>query len=202
MAALPPVPPPTPLTFPPGTSGPRRWARLCAGSGPRRRPHDTRLAWHRDRRSPGGRALVSWDLPQPAEREYAVTFQQMLKTLWTRKLTIVVSVVVCVVAALAYSKVSTPSYQSSALIQVSTPSQTGSTSSSTLTLPDPVQELGSTAVADAAAKNLHDPNPSSIAGLVTGSVDPTTGALTVTGTGSTPAGAEAVTQACLLYTSD
>ncbi len=48
---------------------------------------------------------------------------------------------------------------------------------------------------DAAAKNLHDPNPSSIAGLVTGSVDPTTGALTVTGTGSTPAGAQAVTKA-------
>ncbi|HEY4927770.1 MAG TPA: Wzz/FepE/Etk N-terminal domain-containing protein [Acidimicrobiales bacterium] len=124
-----------------------------------------------------------------------MTFQQMLKTLWTRKLTIVVSVVVCVGAALAYSKVATPSYQSSALIQVNAPSQTGSTSSSTFTLPDPVQELGSTAVLHAAAGNLHDPNPSSIAGLVTGSVDPTTGALTITGTGSTAAGAEAVTQA-------
>ena len=61
--------------------------------------------------------------PRPAERECAVTFQQMLKTLWTRKLTIVVSVVVCVVAALAYAKVATPTYQSSALIQVTTPSQ-------------------------------------------------------------------------------
>ena len=144
---------------------------------------------------PGRRTLLSWDDPPPAERECAVTFQQMLKTLWARKLTIVVSVVVCVAAALAYSKVSTPTYQSTALIQVTTPSQSGSSTSSSFTLPDPVQELASTAVLDAAAKNLHDPNPSSIAGLVTGSVDPTTGALTITGTGSTAAGAQAVTQA-------
>jgi succinoglycan biosynthesis transport protein ExoP len=124
-----------------------------------------------------------------------VTFQQMLKILWTRKLTIIVSVVVCVIAALAYSKVSTPTYQSSALVQVSTPSQSGSTTSSSFTLPDPVQELASTAVLDGAAKNLHDPNPQSIAGLATGSVDPTTGTFTITGTGSTAAGAQAVTQA-------
>jgi len=119
----------------------------------------------------------------------------MLKTLWTRKLTIVVSVVVCVVAALAYAKVATPSYQSSALIQVTTPSQANSSTSSGFTLPDPVQELASSAVQDAAAKNLYDPNPASLGGLVTGAVDPTTGTFTITGTGSTAAGAQAVTQA-------
>ena len=51
-----------------------------------------------DPRTPGPRALVSWVLPEPAESECAVTFQQMLKTLWNRKLTIIVSVVVCVAA--------------------------------------------------------------------------------------------------------
>jgi uncharacterized protein involved in exopolysaccharide biosynthesis len=125
-----------------------------------------------------------------------VTFQQMLKILWTRKLTIIVSMVVCVIAALAYSKVTTPTFQSSAQVQVSTPSQSGSsTSASLFTLPDPVQELASTAVLNAAAKRLGDPNPQSIAGLVTGVVDPTTGTLTITGTGTTPAGTQAVTQA-------
>ena len=120
----------------------------------------------------------------------------MLQTLWTRKLTIIVSVVVCVVAALAYAHESTPSYQSNAVIEVTTPTQAGtSTTSSSLTLPDPVQELSSTAVLDAAAKSLGDPNPSSLDGKVTGAVDPTSGALTVTGTGSTAAGAEAVTRA-------
>ena len=141
------------------------------------------------------RTLVSWGLPPFAERERAVTFQQMLKTLWTRKLTIVVSVVVCVAAAIAYSKVVTPSYQSSALIQVSTPSQSASATSSSFTQPDPVQELASTAVLDAAATNLHDPHPSSLNGLVTGSFDPTTGTFTITGTGTTSEGAQAVTQA-------
>ena len=125
-----------------------------------------------------------------------MTLQQMLKILWTRKLTIIVSVVVCVVAALAYSKASTPRFQSSAQVQESTPTQSGSsTSASPLTLPDPVQVLASTAVLNAAAKKLGDPNPQSIAGLVTGVMDPTTGTLTITGSGSTSAGAQAITQA-------
>ncbi len=98
----------------------------------------------------------------------------MLQTLWNRKWTIVVSVVVAVAAALAYAKFATPTYQSSALVQVSTPSQSGSTSSS-FTLPDPVQELSSTAVQVGAAKAVGDPNPASLAGHVTGTVDPTTG---------------------------
>ena len=50
----------------------------------------------------------------------------MLKTLWNRKLTIIVCVVVCVVAAaLAYSKLATPTYQSSALVQINAPSTSG-----------------------------------------------------------------------------
>ena len=97
--------------------------RHGAGAGHGGVRHDGLPGPLRDRRSPPARTPVSWDLPPPAERECAVTFQQMLKTLWSRKLTIVVSVVVCVGAALAYSKVATPTYQSSALIQVNTPTQ-------------------------------------------------------------------------------
>jgi succinoglycan biosynthesis transport protein ExoP len=119
----------------------------------------------------------------------------MVHTLWKRKLTIVVSVVVAVAAALAYSKVATPTYQSSALIQITSPNQAGGTTGSTFTLPDPVQELSGTSVQLAAAKSLGDPHPAALAGQVTGTVDATTGALTVTGTGSTPQAALAVTRA-------
>jgi polysaccharide biosynthesis transport protein len=118
----------------------------------------------------------------------------MLQTLWNRKWTIVVSVVVAVVAALAYTKVATPTYTSSALVQVSAPSQSGSSSSS-FTMPDPVQELSSTNVQIAAAKSVGNPNPAELAGHVTGMVDPTTGTLTITGSGSTPQAAQAVTKA-------
>jgi Mrp family chromosome partitioning ATPase/capsular polysaccharide biosynthesis protein len=134
-------------------------------------------------------------LPLPAESECPVTVQQMLHTLWKRKLTILVCVVVAVAAALAYAKVATPSYQSSALVQTTTPSQTGTTTGSSFTLPDPVQELSSTGVQIAAAKALHDPSPQALAGQVSGTVDPTTGTMTITGTGSTPEQAQAVTKA-------
>ncbi len=119
----------------------------------------------------------------------------MLHTLWKRKLTIVVSVIVAVAAALAYAKLATPSYQSSALVQVSSPSQSSGSTTSSFTLPDPVQELSSTPVQLAAAKALHDPSPQALAGQVTGTVDPTTGAMTVTGTGPTAEQAQAVAKA-------
>ena len=119
----------------------------------------------------------------------------MLNTLWHRKLTIIVSVIVCIGAALGYAKLATPSYQSSALIQINSPSNTGSATPSAFTLPDPLQELSSTAVQDAAATTLHDPDPSALAGQVSGIVDPTSGALTVTGTGATPEESQAVTTA-------
>jgi len=114
----------------------------------------------------------------------------MMQTLWRRKLTIIVSMVVAVAAALAYAKVATPSYQSSALVQINNPSASTSTTGS-FTLPDPVQELSSTAVQVAAAKTLGVANPPG----VTGVVDPTTGTLTITGTGSSPEQAQAVTKA-------
>ena len=118
----------------------------------------------------------------------------MLQTLWNRKLTIVVSVVVAVAAALAYSKVATATYQSTALVQINTPAANSGTASP-LTLPDPVQELNGTSVQLAAAKALGKTDPGQSGTSVTGTVDPTTGALTVTGSGPTPAAAEAVTTA-------
>jgi polysaccharide biosynthesis transport protein len=118
----------------------------------------------------------------------------MLKTLWHRKLTIIVSVVVCVAVALGYARLSSPSYQSSSLIQINAPSQTA-TASPGFTIADPVQELSSSAVQAAATKALRGTHPSALGGQVTGSVDPTSGALTVTGTGSSPADAQALTTA-------
>ncbi len=106
-----------------------------------------------------------------------------------------VSVVVAVAAAFAYSKLHTPTYQSTALIQInSTTSPTGQ-SSTPVTLPDPVQALSSTAVELQAAKILDDPNVSAVASDVTGTVDPTTGALSITASGSTPKKAQAVARA-------
>ena len=118
----------------------------------------------------------------------------MLHILWHRKLTIVVTVVVCVAVALGYAKLSTKSYQSSALVQISAPSASA-TSGSTFSVSDPVQELSSSAVQLAAAKALHSTDPAGVAGQVSGTVDPTTGALTVTATGNSPAEAQAVAAA-------
>jgi Mrp family chromosome partitioning ATPase/LPS O-antigen subunit length determinant protein (WzzB/FepE family) len=118
----------------------------------------------------------------------------MLQTLWKRRLTILVCIVVAVGATLAYSKYATPTYESSALVQINTPSQVGGTTS-TFTLPDPVQELLNTNVQIAAAKALGVANPATVADQVTGTVDPTTGTLTVTGSGSTPQEAVAVADA-------
>jgi Mrp family chromosome partitioning ATPase len=107
-----------------------------------------------------------------------------------------VCIVVAVVAALAYAKVRTPQYQSTATIQENAISGTASgTPSSTVTLPDPVQELGSTAVQQRAATILGDASASSVASDVTGTVDTTTGQLLVTATDGDPARAQAVAKA-------
>jgi polysaccharide biosynthesis transport protein len=106
----------------------------------------------------------------------------------------VVSVVVAVAAALAYSKLQTPTYQSTALIQETTTAGTGG-STPAVTLPDPVTELGSTAVQDRAAAILKDPNVSTVANEVTGTADPTTGQLTISANDSDPARAQAVARA-------
>ena len=105
-----------------------------------------------------------------------------------------VSVVVAVAAALAYSKLQTPTYQSTALIQETTTAGTGG-SAPAVTLPDPVTELGSTAVQDRAAALLKDPNVSTVANEVTGTADPTTGQLTISANDSDPARAQAVARA-------
>jgi Mrp family chromosome partitioning ATPase/capsular polysaccharide biosynthesis protein len=130
------------------------------------------------------------------ESERPLTFREILSSLWRRRLTIAITVVIAVVAALAYSKIQTPKYQSSALVQENgiTASATGS-QSSTVTLPDPVQELGSTAVQQQAAKILGHGTAESVAADVTGTVDDTTGQLDITATDSDPARAQAVAKA-------
>lgn len=105
-------------------------------------------------------------------------------------------IVVAVVAALAYSKVQTPKYQSTATIEENAISATASGSpSSTVTLPDPVSELGSTAVQQRAATILGEGSTNSVAADVTGTVDATTGQLLITATDANPARAQAVAKA-------
>ncbi len=102
--------------------------------------------------------------------------------------------VVAVVVAVGYSKLQTPKYESTALVQQSTASSTGSTTGS-VSLPDPLQELSSTAVQLRAAKILGDPNVEGVAAGVTGAVDPNNGALSITATNTDPARAQAVAKA-------
>ncbi len=106
-----------------------------------------------------------------------------------------VSVVVAVAAALAYSKVQTPKYKSTALVQEATTSSASGSSSAPVSLPDPVQELGSTAVQVRAAKILGDANVATVSSEVTGTADATTGALTIDATDTNPAHAKAVAEA-------
>ncbi len=126
-----------------------------------------------------------------------MTFRDFISALWRRKLTIAVCIVVAVAASLIYARVQTAQYRSTALIQTtSTTSATGTTGTTTgLTLPDPIQQLGSTAVQLRAAKILGDADVAGVAADVTGTVDATTGALTITATDSDPARAEAEAKA-------
>ncbi len=104
--------------------------------------------------------------------------------------------VVAVAVALAYSKVATPKYQSTALVQMNAGnSPTGQSTSAQVTFPDPVQELGSTSVKSEAAQNLKEADVSAVASEVTGTVDPASGALTITATDADPARAQAVAKA-------
>ncbi len=74
-----------------------------------------------------------------------------------------ISVIVAVAAALAYTKLHTPVYQSTALIQTNTPTSTSGQSSSPVTLPEPTEALGSTALELQAAKLLKDPDAAAVA---------------------------------------
>jgi polysaccharide biosynthesis transport protein len=139
-------------------------------------------------------ALLSVLGLSPTECELPLTFQEFLSSLWRRKLTILVSVIVAVVAALAYSKLQTPSYQSTALIQEATTTGSG-TSAAAVNLPDPVTELSSTAVEQRAAKLLGQPISSIVNADVTGTADATTAQVSVSATDKDPAQAQAVAQA-------
>jgi polysaccharide biosynthesis transport protein len=131
----------------------------------------------------------------PTECELPLTFQEFLSSLWRRKLTILVSVIVAVVAALAYSKLQTPTYQSTALIQEATTGGNTGASASSVNLPDPVTELSSTAVERRAAKLLDQPISSIVNADVTGTADATTAQVSVSATDKNPAQAQAVAQA-------
>jgi len=98
----------------------------------------------------------------------------------------VVSVVVTVVAALAYSEAADPDVQVDGAHPDQQHIRPNRPVDDTGTLPDPVQSLGSTAVQLGAAKILGNPNVDAVASEVTGTVDPTSGALTITATASTP----------------
>ncbi len=100
-----------------------------------------------------------------------------------------------VAAAFAYSKVHTPKYESTALVQEATTGSTNGQTSAAVNLPDPVQELGSTAVQLKAAKILNDPSLSTVAGAVTGTADVNTGTLTITASDPNPARAQAIAKA-------
>jgi succinoglycan biosynthesis transport protein ExoP len=136
---------------------------------------------------------LSWPDQLASESESPLTFPDFLSTLWRRRLIIVVSIIVAVVAALAYSKLQTPTYQSSALVQIATASQSGQTSSP-VTVPDPLQTLSSTKVQSQAAQLLGEP-VRAVASAVTGTVDPISGALTVTASDANPARAQAIAKA-------
>ena len=123
-----------------------------------------------------------------------MTIRQILATFRRRWLTIVVAVVVAVGAAVAYSTLKAPAYQSSAVVQFTAPTVTGA-STSPFVLPSPLQTLGSAEVQTRAARALHDGSPAASASQVTGSVDPNTGALTVTATADSPERSQAVAQA-------
>ena len=103
--------------------------------------------------------------------------------------------VVALAAALGYSKVAKPNYQSSAQVQLSTSNAASGQNSSPVTFPDPVQELGSTAVQSEAAKILGDSGASAVSSDVTGTVDTVSGGLTITASDPDPARAQAVAKA-------
>jgi Mrp family chromosome partitioning ATPase/capsular polysaccharide biosynthesis protein len=107
--------------------------------------------------------------------------------------------VVAVAGAFAYSKIATPKYQSSVLIEMAATNAGSGTgaggTASLVTLPDPVQELSSTAVLLNAAQLLKDADLTSLSNSVTGTVDTTTGSLSIVATGSSPRQAQAIASA-------
>lgn len=127
-----------------------------------------------------------------------MTFSQLLASLWRRRFTILACIVVGAIAAVGYDRLQTKTYQATAQVAIAgSGQQSGSSSSSAppVNLPDPTQELDSTAVQKQAAVILGAKDASSVAGAVTGSVSATTGALAITASDADPARAEAVANA-------
>jgi Mrp family chromosome partitioning ATPase/capsular polysaccharide biosynthesis protein len=146
--------------------------------------------------APGGdHALSSTRHRGLSESEPPLTFSDFLSILWRRKLIVVVSIVVAVAAAFGYSKVHTPKYQSTATIQISSTTNSSGQSTSPVTLPDPIQTLNSTSVEQKAAHLVGDGDVAAVASQVSGTVDPTTGSLTITATSTKPENAQAVAKA-------
>lgn len=123
-----------------------------------------------------------------------MSLQEIISTFWRKKWLILICVVAASVAALGYSAIQTPSYQSSSLIAINAPSTAGGTTAS-FTPPPATQELLGSAVQQRVASLLHETDMTAIESEVVGSVDPDTGALTITVTDTDPARAEAIAQA-------
>ena len=127
-----------------------------------------------------------------------MTFSQLLTSLWRRRLTILACLVVGALAAVGYDQLQAKTYQATAQVALSSSGQqsgSSSSSASPVNLPDPTQELGSTAVAHQVAVILGLKNTDAIPGNVTGSVSSTTGNLSITVSDTDPARAEAVANA-------
>ncbi len=127
-----------------------------------------------------------------------MTFSQLLASLWRRRLTILVCIVVGAIAAVGYDRLQTKSYEATAQVAIAGSGQQGGSSSSSappVNLPDPSQELQSTTVQKQAATILGAKDAAGAAGDVSGSVSSTTGNLSITASDTDPARAEAVANA-------
>jgi Mrp family chromosome partitioning ATPase/capsular polysaccharide biosynthesis protein len=107
---------------------------------------------------------------------------------------VLVSIVVCTAAALAYAKLVSPSYQSSALVQLNVPNTT-TQGNNPVTLAAPLDTFNSTAVQDQAAKALGATDPAAVASKVTASEATTGTTLTITASGTSPQDAQRIAQA-------
>jgi succinoglycan biosynthesis transport protein ExoP len=127
----------------------------------------------------------------------ALTLRQLLQALWRRKLLIVVTALVAVVAAFGYAKLRPAHYVATATVQLEQSSGTSSGSGvdAAIAPPNPSELATSVAVADQAASYLHESDPSALLSGVTASVDGTTNALLISDSASSPTTAADVANA-------
>lgn len=181
-------------------------AALPLGRRPSREPPERSLpAPGRGRRTLGVaagvlRQRVVHPLASPRETRdggRALTLRQLLQALWRRKLLIVATAVVAVVAALGYARLRPQRYVATATVQLeqSPGASSGSGVDAAIAPPNPPELATSVAVADQAAAYLHETDPSSLLGGVTASVDGTTNGLLISDSASSPTTAAAVANA-------